>query len=317
MKKVKSCIAIILAGILLLLCMCGCSEEKDIQKKPIAIYGGTTVAITEDGKIVGNDTEHDSSLKSLLKHANNNYVADVASVAVGEEHILILCANGTVYATGKYSKTIESDYAECGQCEVEDWEDIVAISAGAYHSVGLKSDGTVVATGENEFGQCDVEDWKDIVAISASHVQTIGLKSDGTVVATGDNNWGQCNVKNWKDIVYIYSAPWHTFGITEDGKILAVGPDSDEFDFDGWENVVMLAAGSQHVVGLKKDGTLYVTTDNGRRGRFKNLEKCKDVKYVATDDATTVILKKDGSVVSYKELFKTEKENLWDNIMIP
>ena len=34
------------------------------------------------------------------------------------------------------------------------------ISAGTYHTVGLKSDGTVVATGSNEFGQCDVSDWK-------------------------------------------------------------------------------------------------------------------------------------------------------------
>jgi alpha-tubulin suppressor-like RCC1 family protein len=34
--------------------------------------------------------------------------------------------------------------------------DIVAIAAGAYHTVGLKSDGTVVAAGYNNFGQCNV-----------------------------------------------------------------------------------------------------------------------------------------------------------------
>lgn len=33
------------------------------------------------------------------------------------------------------------------------------ISTGDYHTVGVKSDGTVIATGRDEFGQCDVSDW--------------------------------------------------------------------------------------------------------------------------------------------------------------
>ena len=34
-------------------------------------------------------------------------------------------------------------------------------------------------------GQFDVSEWKDIVAISAGNSYTVGLKSDGTVVAVG------------------------------------------------------------------------------------------------------------------------------------
>ncbi|MEH7753854.1 RCC1 domain-containing protein, partial [Bacillus toyonensis] len=41
--------------------------------------------------------------------------------------------------------------------------DIVAIAAGCAHTVGLKSDGTVVAVGNNEFGQCDVGSWSGIL----------------------------------------------------------------------------------------------------------------------------------------------------------
>ncbi len=33
------------------------------------------------------------------------------------------------------------------------------LSVGSYHTVGLKSDGTVVAVGNNESSQCDVSDW--------------------------------------------------------------------------------------------------------------------------------------------------------------
>ncbi|MBW7452941.1 chromosome condensation regulator, partial [Paenibacillus sepulcri] len=48
------------------------------------------------------------------------------------------------------------------QCDVNDWRDIVAVAAGWRLSVGLKSDGTVVAVGDNEYGQCDVGGWRGI-----------------------------------------------------------------------------------------------------------------------------------------------------------
>lgn len=80
------------------------------------------------------------------------------------------------------------------------------IAAGCRHTVGLKSDGTVTAVGDNKYGQCDVSDWSDIVAVAAGNVHmatntgnahTIGLKSDGTVVAVGWNEYGQCDVNVW------------------------------------------------------------------------------------------------------------------------
>ena len=39
------------------------------------------------------------------------------------------------------------------------WRDIVAIAAGAAHTVGLRTDGGVVATGSNSHGQLEVGAW--------------------------------------------------------------------------------------------------------------------------------------------------------------
>ena len=70
------------------------------------------------------------------------------------------------------------------------------ITAGRRHSVGLKSDGTVIAVGDNQNGQCDVSDWSNITSVAAGNVHmatntgkahTVGLRSDGTVVAAGWN----------------------------------------------------------------------------------------------------------------------------------
>ena len=86
------------------------------------------------------------------------------------------------------------------QCDVSDWTDVVAVACGVYHTVGLKSDGTVVAAGDNFYGQCDVSDWTDVVAIACRYQITVGLKSDGTVVAAGKNEYGQYDVSDWTDI---------------------------------------------------------------------------------------------------------------------
>jgi len=43
----------------------------------------------------------------------------------------------------------------------------------------------VVAVGDNIAGECNVGGWADIIQISAGGLHTVGLKSDGTVVAAG------------------------------------------------------------------------------------------------------------------------------------
>lgn len=44
----------------------------------------------------------------------------------------------------------------------------------------------------------DLHKNKETIAAGPRH--TIGLKSDGTVVAVGDNNYGQCDVSGWHGI---------------------------------------------------------------------------------------------------------------------
>ena len=48
------------------------------------------------------------------------------------------------------------------------------IAVGDGFTVGLKADGSVVAVGTNEYGQCDVQDWGDIVMITAGRLHVLG-----------------------------------------------------------------------------------------------------------------------------------------------
>jgi alpha-tubulin suppressor-like RCC1 family protein len=122
-----------------------------------------------------------------------------------------------------------------------------AIATGPRHSVALKSDGTVMAVGDNKYGQCNVSDWRKIVSVAAGNVHmapntgnahTIGLKSDGTVVAVGWNARGQCSVSGWRNIVAVAAGCTHTLGLKSDGTVVAVGDNEyGQCDVNDWRDI--------------------------------------------------------------------------------
>jgi len=87
--------------------------------------------------------------------------------------------------------------------------------------VGLKSDGTVVAVGDNDYRQCNVGGWTNITQVAADRYHTVGVKSDGTVIAAGYNGYGQLEVGGWADIIQVAAGRYHTVGVKSDGTVVA------------------------------------------------------------------------------------------------
>ena len=55
----------------------------------------------------------------------------------------------------------------------------------------------MIASGDIQYGQCEVEDWQSIAAVTAGERHTVALTTDGKLLATGDNAAGQCSVEGW------------------------------------------------------------------------------------------------------------------------
>ncbi len=183
-----------------------------------------------------------------------------------------------------------------GQCNVSEWRDVIAVSAGGQYTVGLKSNGTVIAVGNNEYGQCDVSEWRDIIAVAAGDYHTVGLKTDSTVVAVGSNEYGQCNVSDWKDIIAVSAGDRHTIGLKSDGTVVAVGEKKDnQCNISDWQNITAISAGSSNTVGLKSDGTVLCVGSNV----FDqcNISDWKDIIAISSGTTHTVGLKSDGTVI--------------------
>src|ERR1043166_4560933 len=61
---------------------------------------------------------------------------------------------------------------------------LVAITAGAWHTLGLRPDGTILAWGNDFDGQCEPPpDLNDAIAIAAGGYHSLAIKANGTVVA--------------------------------------------------------------------------------------------------------------------------------------
>lgn len=109
---------------------------------------------------------------------------------------IFLKSDVTVIATGLYDAG--------GDLDLTNWTNMMSVEANSMHTVGLKSDGTVVAVGNNDSGQCNVEDWTNIIAVSAELGYTVGLKSDGTIVYAGENVKYECDNYVDEDIVSVH-----------------------------------------------------------------------------------------------------------------
>jgi alpha-tubulin suppressor-like RCC1 family protein len=183
-----------------------------------------------------------------------------------------------------------------GQCAVYNWENIVQVSAGEYHSVGLQSDGTVVAIGSNKYGQCDVSEWTDIVAVSACEYYTLGLKADGTVVATGLNSNHQCEVEDLRNITQICASRRMTLALNHRGQITGVTQSVHDQYAENWPEVTKISANKFNFMGLRPDGTV-ICTGSDLYGQLA-VSEWEDIVDISSGYEHSVGLKSDGTVVA-------------------
>ena len=79
-----------------------------------------------------------------------------------------------------------------------DLTNVIAVAAGATHSLALRADSTVAAWGDGTYGQILVPlGLTNVVAVAAGDLHSLALKSDGTVVAWGA---GTANSGTWPDL---------------------------------------------------------------------------------------------------------------------
>lgn len=198
--------------------------------------------------------------------------------------------------------------------EVEQWQDIVSISASDYFVLGLKMDGTVQvdswkSSNDEENDRLawipELSKWTDIVAVSAGTYNAVGLRANGTVVVLGEQNrekyWRE--IEQWQNIITISTGPYgDTLGLKADGTLLSAGGyiANGDWDVSQWHNIVDFSVGYHQVLGVKSDGTV-VAAGYNHNGCI-SVKNWTDIIAVDTDGNAsgwhTVGLKSDGTLVA-------------------
>jgi len=178
----------------------------------------------------------------------------------------------------------------------------VAVAAGRWHSLGLKTDGSVVGWGWNGDGQINVPAPNaNFLAIAAGAAHSLGLKADGSIVGWGYNGFGQTTVPGPNaSFVAVATGYNHSLGLKSDGSIVAWG--SNGFGQISLpvpnSGFVAVAAAGDHSLALKSNGSI-VAWGNNISGQTNVSAPNSDFVAVAAGGSHSLGVKSDGSIVGW------------------
>jgi RHS repeat-associated protein len=220
------------------------------------------------------------------------------SAACPSSHSLALRADGTVWAwgnntDGQLGNNSTTNAKTPVQASGLSGISAIAAAPGGYHSLALKSDGTLWSWGLNSSGQLgnnsttnaktpvQVNGLAGAVAIGAGANHSLAVKSDGTAWAWGANSCGQLGNNS-----------------TTNAKV--------PVQVSGLTGVSAVAGGSCHSLALKSDGTVW-TWGSNTYGQLGNGTTTSSLVPIQVTNLTGVIaiaagandslaLKSDGTV---------------------
>jgi alpha-tubulin suppressor-like RCC1 family protein len=212
-------------------------------------------------------------------------------------------SDGSLWAWGLNSSGQVGDGTTVNQLvpiQINSSDNVIAsMSSGSYHTVSVKTNGTLWAWGDNQNGQVgngtttnqgtptQVGTDNNWISASGGYYHTVALKSNGTIWAWGDNQYGQLgngtntNVSTPTQIgtgttwVAIYAGGYFTMAIKSDGTLWAWGSNNRGQLGNGtttdvntpiqigtdtkWVN---LSPDGKQTMAIKSDGTLWAWGHN-------------------------------------------------------
>ena len=128
----------------------------------------------------------------------------------------------------------------------------------------------------------------NVAYLAAGTNHSVALKTDGTLVAWGDNAAGQTNIPNTlTNVASVAAGARHTAVLRANGTVIIIGDcTADPYSLT---NVLALAAGHRFTVALKNDGTLVAWGDNAS-GQTNVPNTLTNVQTLACGPSRTVAL---------------------------
>ena len=157
-----------------------CSGDKWSSLRQIAALNNLVCGLKQDGTIV-TDGNLDTRLgiDSILDQDRASTWHNIQSICHNLYMLVGLGTDGTVHVDGDHFKNNPA------WCEVlKSWKSVLQVCVGEQHVLALHKDGTVSATGRDQYGQCRVNLWRDIIAVAAGADYSVGITANGELIRT-------------------------------------------------------------------------------------------------------------------------------------
>jgi Regulator of chromosome condensation (RCC1) repeat len=179
---------------------------------------------------------------------------------------------------------------------------VLAIAAGGFFNLALRTNGTIVAWGDGSQQETNVPAGAtNIVAISAGYSHALALRNNGTVYVWGDNSLGgQTNMPaGLNGIKAIAAGGFHSLAVKSNGTVVAWG-----YNADGETNVppsatnIAAVAAGYASFGLRSNGTV-VAWGFTLANQANVLPTLTNIQAIAAGLNHALALRKDGTVIAW------------------
>ena len=240
----------------------------------LSVSETTVIYIDDYSGVNGSGSNTNGELSNLTS-------SNAIKVCEGEGFSIILNEDGTVSNAGLISKYAKS---------LSDWKNIVDISAGSSHVLGVDSNGRVKCAGDNSNGECDIVDTRNVSKVFATKNGSIVVDRDGIVSFSG-SFIGSGSLKNYYNIKDVASSDTILAILCDDSKIDVFTKNSLNYlQAEGWDDIVDVACGDSFVAGLDKYGKVHIEIDN--EDIKKQVEQWSNI--IAIDAASDYLIGFDG-----------------------
>ncbi len=271
-------------------------------------YSAPNTSVGRIVRITASSVQDPTQKKTIFISINPNQ----ASISGGQHHTLALKSDNTVLAWG------QGAFGQLGTSNLNNSPtpvavsgakntNIVAVSAGGFYSLALKTDGSLISWGDNTHGQLGNNLQGSINSTSVP--VDVGVTFKFTSIATGTN---------------------HSLALRDDGNVYSWGDNRDKqlgntapnnttpTLVPGTSNTVAIAAGEKHSLALKSDGTILAwgsddfgqLGDNAAGGVSSTtpvpVQDATNIVAIAAGRSFSLALKSDGTLLAWGANFSGE-----------